>query len=284
MAGSVKWFRVATEGATTDGRKVARDTIVLMAKNFDPKKYGARVWMEHIRGMMPDSAFRALGDVTALKSEVVEGKMCLFAQISPTADLVKMSQDRQKIYTSIEIDPNFADSGEPYLVGLGVTDSPAALGTDILQFNTSGGGSALAHRKQRKENEFSAGEESDIKFSADNDDPSTGFLDKIKSLIGNFSQQTDKNVAAVERVSAEKFAAISTSVTLIAEEVGALKTRFAAIEKGGDKAASEKTQKDLDALTKQFNDLRAELDKTADPSKTRRPAATGTGDRVATDC
>jgi hypothetical protein len=31
-----------------------------MAKNYDPKKYGARVNMEHIKGYTPDSSFKRL--------------------------------------------------------------------------------------------------------------------------------------------------------------------------------------------------------------------------------
>ena len=50
-----KFFRVALEGATTDGRKIERSWIQQMAKNFDPQKYGARIWMEHIRGTLADS-------------------------------------------------------------------------------------------------------------------------------------------------------------------------------------------------------------------------------------
>jgi hypothetical protein len=125
-----KFFRVALEGATTDGRKIERSWIEQMAKNFDPIKYGARIWMEHIRGTLPDSQFRAYGDVKALKAEevTIDGvkKLGLYAQIEPTPDLVTMTKAKQKIYTSIEINEKFADSGEAYLVGLGVTDSPPA--------------------------------------------------------------------------------------------------------------------------------------------------------------
>nr|WP_262983677.1 GPO family capsid scaffolding protein [Halomonas elongata] len=42
-------FRVATEGATTDGREIKREWIEQMAANYDPAKYGARIWMEHMR-------------------------------------------------------------------------------------------------------------------------------------------------------------------------------------------------------------------------------------------
>jgi hypothetical protein len=46
-----KSFRVATEGATTDGRTITRAWLSQMAKNYNPATYGARVNMEHIRGI-----------------------------------------------------------------------------------------------------------------------------------------------------------------------------------------------------------------------------------------
>jgi len=70
-----KKFRVATEGATTDGRKLARESLEQMAKNYDPKRYGARVWLEHMRGMFPDGPFAALGDVLSLSTgEIKEAR------------------------------------------------------------------------------------------------------------------------------------------------------------------------------------------------------------------
>ncbi|MGH8076915.1 MAG: GPO family capsid scaffolding protein, partial [Lysobacter sp.] len=129
-----KFFRVATEGATTDGRKIERKWLQQAAKNFDPLTYGARVFMEHIRGINPAWGFSCLGDVLALETREVDGKLALFAQIDPTDELVTLTDARQKIYSSIEIAENFANTGEAYLVGLGVTDSPASLGTEILAF------------------------------------------------------------------------------------------------------------------------------------------------------
>ena len=131
-----KFFRVAVEGATTDGREISRQDIEQIAKSYNPSTYGARVWIEHIRGIGPDSIFKAFGDVVAVKTEEVdingEMKLALFAQLDPTQDLVALvNKARQKIYTSIEIHPNFAKTGEAYLVGLAVTDSPASLGTEI---------------------------------------------------------------------------------------------------------------------------------------------------------
>src|SRR5690625_6734922 len=103
----MKWFRVATEGATTDGRTIARGWLEQIAKNFDPQRYGARIWMEHFRGLFPDGPFKAYGDVRAVKvQENDDGKLELYAQLDPTSDLVQMTKARQKIYTSIEVDPD----------------------------------------------------------------------------------------------------------------------------------------------------------------------------------
>ncbi|HWX02446.1 GPO family capsid scaffolding protein, partial [Collimonas sp.] len=143
-----KFFRVAVEGATTDGRVIDRAFIEQMAANFDPQVYGARIWVEHLRSTWADGAFKAYGDVTAVKAEEVElggvKKLALYAQISPTPELVAMNKARQKIYTSIEINPKFSDTGEAYLVGLAVTDSPASLGTEVLSFATKNTGNLFS--------------------------------------------------------------------------------------------------------------------------------------------
>ena len=41
---------------------------------------------------------------------------------------------KQKLFNSIEVNPNFADTNEAYLVGLAFTDTPASLGTQIMEF------------------------------------------------------------------------------------------------------------------------------------------------------
>lgn len=165
-----KFFRVAVEGATTDGRVIERQHITDMAASYDPQLYGARIWVEHMRSLMPDGPFKAFGDVLAVKAEEVEiggvKKLALFAQIEPTDALVAMvNNDKQKLYTSIEIAPKFADTGRAYLQGLAVTDTPASLGTEMLAFAAQHPESnPLAHRKQAPENLFTAMEETEITF------------------------------------------------------------------------------------------------------------------------
>ena len=81
------WFRVAVEGATSDGRKIERNWLEQIASTYDPNKYGARIFIEHIRGLNPEWGFRCMGDVMAVKTETVQidGKdhLALMAQIQP---------------------------------------------------------------------------------------------------------------------------------------------------------------------------------------------------------
>ena len=95
-----KWFRIAVAGDTTDGREIQSEWIKQMAENYDPNVYGARINVEHIRGVLPDSVFGAYGDVIALKTEKVtingEEKDALFAQIEPTESLIAINKKKQK--------------------------------------------------------------------------------------------------------------------------------------------------------------------------------------------
>lgn len=148
-----KFFRVAKAGATSDGRAILKEWIEQMAKNYDPNKYTARISIEHIKGLHPNSEFRNFGDVLALKTEEKDGELYLLAQIQPTAELIEYTKKGQKNFTSIEVNPNFADTGEAYLVGLAVTDNPASLGTEYLKFCAQqGSNSILAKRKADPQN------------------------------------------------------------------------------------------------------------------------------------
>lgn len=173
-AANDKWFRVAVEGATTDGRSIERDWIQQMASSYNRDVYGARINCEHIRGyapMSPNQPFGAYGDVTALKAEAIadgplKGKLALYAQIAPTQALIDLTKSSQKIYTSIEISYSFADTKQAYLMGLAVTDSPASLGTEILSFAAGmGDKSPFATRKQSPENLFSVATETPLEFA-----------------------------------------------------------------------------------------------------------------------
>jgi len=262
-----KFFRVATEGATTDGRKIDRTVIEQIAKSFNPATYGARIWLEHIRGVMPDGAFRAYGDVTAVKAQEVDTdtgkKLALYAQIDPTPDLVAMTKNRQKIYSSLEISTNFADSGQAYLVGLGVTDSPASLGTDVLTFAaTSGAANPFTSRKQNPDNLYTEAVEVDLDFDTPTADPEPGKLaTSIKNLFKKITTGESNNDA--------RFSDVSEAVQTIADHVAAGDVKFSASEK---RIVSLETS--LEKVTTEFAEFKQQMNST-DKNQTQRPAATG---------
>ncbi|MFZ6709789.1 GPO family capsid scaffolding protein [Undibacterium sp. TC9W] len=268
-----KFFRVALEGATTDGRKIERSWIQQMAKNFDPQKYGARIWMEHIRGTLADSPFRAYGDVTAVKAEevTIDGnkKLALFAQIEPTPDLVAMTKAKQKIYTSVEINDKFADTGEAYLVGLGVTDSPASLGTEILAFAAQNETNPFASRKASPGNLFSEATETLLEFE-EVDTETTSLAAKVKGLLNSFSSKKTGDDA--------RFADIGQAVESLLDHASEQETRF----NEASKRVTE-LEKNLKTVTDNFNSLKTQLDKEPGNQITR-PTATGGNGTEQTDC
>lgn len=275
-----KWFRVATEGATTDGRAIQRSWIEQMAKNFNPAKYGARVWIEHMRGLLPDSAFAAQGDVLAVKAEAVEdGKMALFAQIKPLESLVAMNKAGQKLYTSIEVDPNFADTGEAYLVGLAVTDTPASLGTELLTFaQQNPDANPLAGRKTSKDNLFSVAAEFTLELEPEQSEATTGALatalDKFTAVMTKL-MGSEKPAAppAVEKHSTQA-PDVAAALTAMQEMAQAFSTQ---------QAKDAKTLSDLEGkftqLQKEHKDLVTKLsNESSDPQ--RPPAAGGSGQEL----
>lgn len=269
------FFRVAVEGATTDGRTITRQWIEQMAANFDPAKYGARVWMEHMRGLFHDGPFPALGDVTAVKTREDDGQLGLYADIDPTDRLKQMNGERQKVYTSIEVDPDFAGSGEAYLVGLAVTDSPASLGTEMLQFSAAqGNASPLAARKQKAGNVFTAAVETELDFSAPAPTEPEGpnLLDKVKGLFSKHDAKTSAGFAAFRTE-------LEQTLELFVTRHNALEHR---LEGRADAAAFAELKTAHDELAKRFNALYDQLDNTP-AAPPRAPALGGNGGEQ-TDC
>lgn len=278
MADKTRFFSVATEGATTDGRVIERAWIEQMAKNYDPAKYTARVNMEHYRGLSADGPFKAYGDVTAVKTQEVGGKLVLLAQIAPTPDLIAYNRAKQKVFTSIEVNPAFADTGEAYLVGLAVTDSPASLGTDYLQFcATAGDKSPLAPRKHTPTNLFTAGAETKIELeAAAAEDTVSAFFSKLgEKLFGSTSASTAAAAATQERAApapaapgggasaSGEFARLEQAMT------GAFTKLGEGIEaaRRADDVRFTKLQGDFDAFVRKVDG--------ADASTMHRPASAG---------
>ncbi|WP_409500205.1 GPO family capsid scaffolding protein [Mannheimia glucosida] len=119
---------IATSGTTVDGREITKQELLDMAETYSTDLYTANMWPEHRRWFN-------FGQVLEVKVEEVSGELKLFAVLAPNDHLISWNKDGQYLFTSIEITPNFRGSGKSYLTGLGVTDSPASVGTTQLQFN-----------------------------------------------------------------------------------------------------------------------------------------------------
>lgn len=257
-----KWFRVGVSGKTVDGRVIKPEWIDEMAATYSPVKYGARVNMEHLKSVMPDGPFRAFGDVLALKAEDMEidgeKRRALYAQIDPTEDLVAMNKKRQKVYSSMEIGPNFAGSGKCYLRGLAVTDDPASLGTEMLEFSARG-------------IIFSAAEETEFVFEEETLEP--GLLDKIKGMFARKQDNDDERFSDVH-------AAVEEIATHQVELSDKTNERVSKVEVAVEKLNA--TTADVASLKTQVDDIVAKL--SATPAGTTRAPATGGKGEVVTDC
>ena len=279
MAKATKRFRICTEGATTDGREITRDWIEQMAATYDPKVYGARINMEHIKGYYPDSPFRMYGDVTGVYAEEIadgalKGKLALYADIDPTADLVSLVKARQKVYTSIEVNPSFSDTGKAYLIGLAVTDSPASLGTEYLQFSAKAQQNPLAGRKQDAGNLFTVAEETAFEFEEDK--PATPSLfSRVKQLLSSKSASDDARFKDVHD-------AVEVVVEHVENGLQASDEKLSVLEKSLTERLSA-LEKATAADREQFSALKGKLEKSAPQNYTQRPVSSGGGKGNAAD-
>ena len=202
--------------------------------------------------------------MVGLKTEEnAEGKLQLLAQIDPTDDLIKLNKDRQKIYTSIECDPNFADTGEAYLVGLAVTDNPASLGTEMLVFSAGASANPLNNRKEKAENLFTAAIETELEFEEVKEKGLSVFA-KIRALFAD-KEKTDD----------ERFADQTQAIELLAEQTKETLEKLIAAKPDNGTAlsadlAKQKTEiEEMKAGNAEIQATFAELKKPVEPENPR---------------
>ena len=278
-----KFFRIGVEGDTCDGRIISGNDIQEMAESFDPRVYGCRINLENIRGLFPDGDFKRLGDVVELKAEIIDddsalnGKWALFARITPTDDLIAMNKKLQKVYTSMEIQPNFANTGKCYLVGLAVTDDPASLGTEYLEFCRNAKHNPLQRFKANPENVFSAATLAELEFEDVPDTVLNSLADKVKAIFSRKQVSDDARLNDVHEAVTTVSEHVQTNLTKQDERLSAMETAFATFKQ-------ELTGK-VEETSQAFSDLKTTLDKTESFSQPRRTKASGGGgDELLTDC
>jgi len=287
-----KPFLLATAGSTVDGRTISDQDIDQMASSYDPKTYGARLNIEHIRGISGMAPFCAYGDVLEVSVGAVdvnfngktEKRKALFGVFDVTDNAKALNEAGQKVYPSIEILDNFGGKGFSYLGGVALTDSPAAIATDRLKFNRSLPGSIT----------LSSEEAALLEFEDETGSDSGKFLSSFGAMLDRFAakfaaRSEDKPGAAPADPAANPGAAsgpasapasapASGPASASALDFTAIRPMF---EELGQSFSAEvsairsEARSEIDALTLRFKKLEDERETTPAHFHQRRPAANG---------
>ncbi len=253
-----KFFKVAESGLTVDGRTIKPEWLTQAAESYDTALYPARINCEHIVGFRARGEFPAFGDVTALKTEKVGDAVHLYAEIDPTDDLVELvNTERQKVFTSVEIQPSFRDTGKAYMMGLAITDTPASVGTEMLKFARDKGFEGADALPMLSESI-----ESQVSFS---DAEKSSLLSTItKAFSKKASEDSAQHSGHEQRFSdhAKATKAVATEVLSVQDDVEKLRNDFAALE---EKYAEQ---------SEYLSEIKALLSQ-QDPEHTERPQADG---------
>ncbi|HIB5444290.1 TPA: GPO family capsid scaffolding protein [Klebsiella pneumoniae] len=253
MAGTAKprkKFRVAVSGNTVDGREIQPQHLRDAAENYSLEVYAARVNIEHILSPYPGSDFGAMGDVVALSAEdITEGPLAgrtgLYAEIEPSERMKQMTDKGQKVYSSIELHPQFAFNGKAYMMGLAMTDTPASLGTERLKFAAQQRASVMAFNNQQVEAPMitEAIEAEVIELAAQRSDEGKQWFNRVMGILGK-GQKTDD----------QRFGQVHQAVEAVAQSQVDLGEQFSAAEqeRQQDKATIQKLTTDLAALRQQL--------------------------------
>ena len=215
--------------------------------------------------MFPGSDFGAMGDVVALSTEDITdgplaGRTALYAEIEPSDRMVQMTNKGQKVYSSIELHPQFALNGKAYVVGLAMTDTPASLGTERLKFAAQQRASVMAFNNQQGEAPMftEALEAEVIELAAQRSDEGKQWFNRVMGILGK-GQKTDD----------QRFGQVHQAVEAVAQSQVDLGEQFSTAEqeRQQDKATIQKLTTDLAALRQQLEGT--------DGNFSQRPAAGG---------
>ena len=280
------WVCIATEGTTVDGREITADWLNDMAETYDPEYYTALIWPDHDR-------WANFGYVQELKVEAVDGKLKLFAILSPSSDLIYYNQQRNQYrFCSIEPQEQFADLGRTYLRGLGVTDEPASTGTTHLQFKSKHGESRL----------IGASEPLDLSmFKLPKHEKEYGLLAKLYSFLVNHGEQEPTITPSQpedEEMTKEQFDLLLGAVNGLGNKIEGFSTKLdtkpETTDPVTDPAKEEKTgisaeqftklEQTLTGLSEKVGELQGQIDKFSAEKPGQRPDALGGDDTTYQVC
>lgn len=262
---SRKKFRVAVSGSTVDGREISPVHLREAAENFNPDVYAARVNVEHYLSPCPSSEFSAMGDVTALSTEDITegplaGRTALYAEIEPTERMKQLVADGKKIYSSIELHPQFSVNGRAYLVGLAMTDTPASLGTERLKFTAQQRQAVMTFNSIQGEAPLisEAIESEIIEMAEQRQEEGTQWFNRVMGIIGRGRKADDASFSRIQ----EAVEGVATSQADIIDRFNVLETRH------------QQHRQKITSLTTELTALKEKL-RTQDGDPQNRFTATG---------
>ncbi|ELC0990502.1 GPO family capsid scaffolding protein [Vibrio cholerae] len=255
------WVVIATEGSTVDGRKITKSWINDMASLYAKDEYTALIWPEHWRSSWGPFEGKNWGVVEELKAEVLDDKLRLFAKLTPNQYLLDANQEGQKLFTSIETNPDYKGEGRCYLMGLAVTDSPASTGTTQLKFSRRHGEETAiesdALEELHLEKCFSR---TDRLFSA------------LRTFIAGDEPETPSKPQSEDEkpMNKEQYSALMASIGVITEKQNELESQFKNFsanktpETKGEEPEVDGKDKETNGMTpEQFSKLTETLDSIA---------------------
>lgn len=260
------WVKVGRSGPTIDGRTITAEQIKDCAETYNPDDYTAVINYEHY--------FGNFGSVRELRtSPAPGGQIHLEARLQPNAAMLNQNKEGSKLFTSMELQPNFAGTGKWYLSGLALTDTPASLGTTELRFSKIPEGKRPVHSD--------ALEVDPACFSvATTTEPEDGLVKKFLAVLTTFASKTPEPQAPKDpAMSAEQLKKIEEGQTALLSAVTKLTETFTAKpppaagaigntgdkgamgEPGAHKEAAGITKEQFSTLEKNTADLAASVQK-----------------------
>lgn len=274
MSKQTGWVIVATEGATVDGRTITANWIKDMAELYSTDEYTALIWPEHFRSSWAPFDGKNWGTVDEVKAAKFKDKLRLFVKLTGNDYLLEANKDGQKLFTSVEVNPDYKGEGRCYLMGLAVTDSPASTGTTRLKFSIG---------DQTHEREYSQLEElNPSDFIAVEQDDRSKIAKAFNTIAEWFSaggetpiqhstapshdEETDVTEAQLKAALTEQLKPFSTQLASLQEQVDKFSAQPPADPPKDDPEGKTDGEKQGDEPSKNFSQvLASELEKQLNP-------------------
>lgn len=246
---------LATAGMTVDGREIKESYLKDIAETYDREKYTANINVDHKEWW---GNYGHVFDVRLGKNK--DDEVTLEGRLNPNHYLVQMNKDGQKRFVSIEITPNYRNTGKAYLTGLAVTDQPASAGTSMLQFS-----------KQNPEQMYTAPSALDLKFPGDESEAQftpeeKTIFKKLLAMFGGPNSQEFKTKTIeqeAEEMSAEQLEAMTKNVNSLSgqvEKLSGVVTQLAEKFSNEEETETETEETAVEKLSVQIETLTAEIE------------------------